>query len=233
MEDLLSRSDSDYSKYWVEWFLGIKGNEFFCEVDEEYIQDKFNLTGINTEIKHYKYAIDMITDVFDHDINEELRNQIEKCAQHLYGLIHARFILTTRGLQKMLEKYKKYDFGCCPRVLCHTQALLPIGLSDIPHSDSVKLYCPKCEDIYTPKSSKHATIDGAYFGTTFPHIMLQVYPYLIPQKNQERYIPRIFGFKVHEYSIIHQLQDTYKREQDIKLNTIKEYENSQNNKQML
>ncbi|CCJ29438.1 unnamed protein product [Pneumocystis jirovecii] len=233
MDDLLSRSDSDYSKYWIDWFLGIKGNEFFCEIDEEYIQDKFNLTGINTEVQHYNYAIDMVTDVFDHDVSEDLRDQVEKSAQHLYGLIHARFILTSRGLQKMLEKYKKYDFGCCPRVFCHSQALLPIGLSDIPNSSSVKLYCIKCEDIYTPKSSRHATIDGAYFGTTFPHIMLQVYPYLIPQRSQERYVPRIFGFKIREYSIIHQLQDIYKKKQDVRLDTIKENEDMQKNKQTL
>ncbi|QSL66327.1 hypothetical protein MERGE_000705 [Pneumocystis wakefieldiae] len=106
MEDLLSKSYSDYSKYWIDWFLGIKGNEFFCEIDEEYIQDKFNLTGINTEVQHYNYAIEMVTDVFDHDVNDDLRNQIEKSAQHLYGLIHARFILTTRAKSPSLKNIK-------------------------------------------------------------------------------------------------------------------------------
>lgn len=48
----------------------------------------------------------------------------------------------------------------------------------------MKLYCPKCEDIYSPKSNRHGTIDGAYFGTTFPHLLLMVHPQLIPTKGQ-------------------------------------------------
>ena len=32
------------------------------------------------------------------------------------------------------------------------------GLSDIPGDKMVKLYCPKCQDVYTPKSSRHHRI---------------------------------------------------------------------------
>src|SRR5271170_4165869 len=80
----------------------------------------------------------------------------------------------------------KAHFGQCHRVLCRMQALLPVGLSDNPHTSPVKLYCPRCEDIYVPKSSRHASIDGAYFGTSFPHIFLQCYTNLIPPKTEER-----------------------------------------------
>jgi len=85
----------------------------------------------------------------------------------------------------MLEKYKKADFGRCPRVLCHAHPLLPIGLTDAPYEKSVKLYCPRCEDLYSPKSSRHGSIDGAYFGTTFPHILFMVYPAMIPSKGPD------------------------------------------------
>lgn len=72
-----------------------------------------------------------------------------------------------------------------------------MGLADVPYQKSVKLYCARCEDIYNPKSSRHAQIDGAYFGTSFHNILFQVYPALIPQKSRRRYEPRIFGFRVH------------------------------------
>jgi casein kinase II subunit beta len=31
-----------------------------------------------------------------------MRETIEKSARHLYGLVHARYIVTTRGLAKMV-----------------------------------------------------------------------------------------------------------------------------------
>ena len=93
----------------------------------------------------------------------------------LHGHIIAPFI--------QLEKYKKVDFGRCPRVLCQSQPLLPVGLTDVAYEKSVKLYCGRCEDIYSPKSSRHGSIDGAYFGTSFPHLLFMCYPALIPTKN--------------------------------------------------
>lgn len=96
-----------------------------------------------------------------------------------------------------LEKYKKAEFGKCPRVSCLSHPLLPMGLSDVPNLKPVKLYCARCEDIYNPKSARHAAIDGAYFGTSFHNIIFQVYPALIPAKSVERFVPRVFGFKVH------------------------------------
>lgn len=81
------------------------------------------------------------------------------------------------------------DFGRCPRVLCQSQPLLPVGLTDVPYEKSVKLYCGRCEDIYSPKSSRHGSIDGAYFGTSFPHLLFLCYPSLIPAKSGPIEVP--------------------------------------------
>lgn len=81
--------------------------------------------------------------------------------------------------------------------MCQSHPLLPMGLSDVPNLKPVKLYCARCEDTYNPKSSRHAAIDGAYFGTSFHNVLFQVYPTLVPLKSVERYIPRVYGFKVH------------------------------------
>ena len=82
-----------------------------------------------------------------------------------------------------------------------------MGQSDLPHLKTVKLYCPKCEDIYNPKSSRHASIDGAYFGSSFHNILFQVYPALVPEKSKRRYEPKVFGFKVHAAAALARWQD--------------------------
>ncbi|KAL2322965.1 hypothetical protein Fmac_027344 [Flemingia macrophylla] len=257
-ESDVSGSDADDTS-WISWFCNLRGNEFFCEVDDDYIQDDFNLCGLSSLVPYYDYALDLILDVesshghllslslslslsfcgrvkllslnnvnvfcaFVCSINswefrivlkieffsngflefvgdmftEEQNELIESAAEMLYGMIHARYVLTSKGMAAMLDKYKNYDFGRCPRVYCSGQPCLPVGQSDIPRSSTVKIYCPRCEDLYYPRSKYQGNIDGAYFGTTFPHLFLMTYGQLKPQKPSQGYVPRVFGFKLHK-----------------------------------
>ncbi|RTG85944.1 casein kinase II subunit beta [Schistosoma bovis] len=50
------------------------------------------------------------------------------------------------------------------KVYCESQPCLPVGLSDVPGEAMVKIYCPRCQDTYTPKSTRHHHTDGALFG---------------------------------------------------------------------
>ena len=95
-----------------------------------------------------------------------------------------------------------------------------MGTSDLPHLKSVKLYCAKCEDIYNPKSSRHAAIDGAYFGASFHNILFQVYPALNPEKSRRRYEPRIFGFRVHAAAALARWQDNDREIMKRRLRTV-------------
>ena len=75
----------------------------FCEIDADYVTDRFNLTGLNTDVQCYQYALDLVSDVFDMRVDNDMREQIEKSARHLYGPVHARYVVTTRGLAKMVR----------------------------------------------------------------------------------------------------------------------------------
>jgi len=183
---------------WIEWFCGLKGNEFFVEVPEDFIQDEFNLYGLSSTVQNYEYALDMILDnESDDELEEEQQEVIERNAETLYGLIHARFIVTALGLQMMLDKLRQGDFGMCPRINCFGQQLLPVGLSDLPMQHTLKMFCPSCQEIYFPKYTRHSSIDGAYFGTTFPHLLVLQYPDIIQQRACPAYVPKIFGFRIH------------------------------------
>ena len=184
---------------WIQWFCSLEDHDFFCEIDIEYIRDSFNLYGLKKLFSHYNEALNMILDPEspeDEDLEDQRFLDIYQEAMDLYGLIHTRFITSPKGMNMMREKFLSGTFGMCPRILCPNQYVLPIGMSETIRHSRVKVYCPRCEDIYSPKK-KCSDVDGAYFGCSFPHVLLQAYPDLAPKDPPSMYVPRLYGFKVY------------------------------------
>jgi casein kinase II subunit beta len=128
---------------WIEWFCELDGHEFLIEIDEEYIVDAFNLYGLRNLIKNFDAALDMILgrEVPDSEnFNNAEYLAIYESAMDLYGLIHARYITSPRGLAIMREKYLMGTFGNCPRVKCKRQYTLPIGTSNKLNESRVKVF---------------------------------------------------------------------------------------------
>lgn len=176
---------------WIQWFCAKDENQFFVEIDEDFIKHKMNLIGINCN--EYLDIILSQGGTNDDTIDEEHAEKMQKI-RDCYGQIHKRFIHTPKGLALVREKYLNGVYGHCPRVMCEKQILLPIGLSEDSKFSRVKVFCPLCEEVY---KSKHNDIDGAYFGTTFPQFFLTSYPDLNPRLQiYKEFVPKLFGFKI-------------------------------------
>lgn len=217
-------SSSQAPESWISAFCSLVGHEYFAEVSEDFIEDDFNLTGLQSQVPMYKEALEMILDVEPEDASDDDEEEeededededemhdgdliarggyrraadaaaaaaerrhlrmasdlsvIESSAEMLYGLIHQRFITSRQGIQQMAEKYELGHFGHCPRVFCHGAKVLPVGCSDIPGQETVKLFCPSCLDVFTPPNSRFQTVDGAFFGTTFGCLFFMTFPEL-------------------------------------------------------
>ena len=92
----------------------------------------------------------------------------------------------------LAAKLKQFCSGFKVLIIWTAQPFLVFstGLSDIPGESMVKLYCPKCQDVYSPKSSRHHHTDGAYFGTGFPHMLFMVHPEYRPKRPANQFVPR-------------------------------------------
>ncbi|KAF9115418.1 casein kinase 2 regulatory subunit [Mortierella sp. AM989] len=198
----ISNESGTESMPWIAWFCSLGGHQYFAEVADDFVEDDFNLTGLNSIVPFYKEALEMILDLEPEEDSPKVPDVsiVEASAEQLYGLIHQRFIVTRQGLQQMADKYQAGHFGCCPRTYCQSTNVVPCGRYDLPGVETVKLYCPNCQDIYSPPSSRYHNLDGAYFGTTFAHMLFHIYPELVPNISNKIYTPAIYGFKISEYS---------------------------------
>ena len=44
---------------WISSFCSLLGHEYFAEISEDFIEDDFNLTGLQTQVAMYKEALEV------------------------------------------------------------------------------------------------------------------------------------------------------------------------------
>lgn len=181
-----SSSFTDESS-WIGDFCALKGNDFFCHISDDLILDHFNATGLCERVMFYEKATNRILGDHLNNISNESKNIrnadaiIERSARQLYGLWHARYVHSSKGIADIRKRYVMGAYGVCPRWRYNNARMLPVAITYIQQKNVVKLFCPACCEIFQPNRSYRQTIDEAYFGTGLPHMFFMTYPGLRPQ----------------------------------------------------
>lgn len=50
---------------WIASFCSLLGHEYFAEVSEDFIEDDFNLTGLQSQVQLYKEALEVCEAAWD------------------------------------------------------------------------------------------------------------------------------------------------------------------------
>lgn len=109
-----------HSVSWIEHFCSKKENSYMCMVDEDWIRDSFNLYGLDNDCPLYKPALNLILDSSESSsdsssgnlscgewsfVEEYDSSELEDTAVYLYGMIHARYIITIDGMEAMVTLF--------------------------------------------------------------------------------------------------------------------------------
>ena len=93
-----------------------KGKEIICNVEEAYIADEFNWKGLAMYAPNLKKVISYIVGAscFESDEEEDDEEmeigpeEMDKYAETIYGLLHAKFIETPHGMKQMVTFLYKH-----------------------------------------------------------------------------------------------------------------------------
>jgi casein kinase II subunit beta len=119
----------------------------------------------------------------------------------LYGLLHARYIMTAAGLDQMKLKYDTNKFEKCPRVLCKGMKCVPYGFCDELGRGFVTKFCPGCREAYRIEDIGSKFVDGAFFGPHWVHFFLKKFGKDVAEDACERYVPRLFGYRIERLEV--------------------------------
>lgn len=58
-KDRAMSTSSGSPESWISSFCSLLGHEYFAEISEDFIEDDFNLTGLQTQVSMYKEALEV------------------------------------------------------------------------------------------------------------------------------------------------------------------------------
>ena len=189
---------TSYPSNWKKYFLSLPQNSWLCDISDDFINDNFNLYGLEADFQYFSACKDVITgakklDRLSAKVADKLfREELEKA----YGLIHARYIISPEGIQQMKEKYFNKEFGTCPRFECQKEPLLPYGKSSTLRTSRVKGFCPRCRQVYYPRPVME--LDGAYFGPNAAHILIDNLGIIGRCLHNEPFKLQVCGYSVYD-----------------------------------
>lgn len=176
---------------WIQKFLGRPSSFVFVDVNPDFLLKSLDDADIKLKIENFEEAKKLILTNCTDDEN------IQQQAEILYGLIHAKYINTIEGMEKMLIKQKNKAFPHCPRVFCYKMTCVPYGITDELRDKTIKMFCPSCHEFYNVTDERIVKIDGAYFGPHWVDLLCQMHKEL-EITNKPEYVPRIFGFRIYQ-----------------------------------
>lgn len=199
-----------YTTPWVIKFLQGRPKDALIAVPRDFLADGFNLVHLpplierlngstDTAFPLYKAALRVILSAED---VPNVPPTVQRAAEMLYTLVHARFITSPRGLDtvRRLLLHDKTMFGKCPRPSCRGMPLLPHGETSEYSGHGAQRYCCACGQAWEFWDSQ---VDGSAWGRTFCHLYLLTYGnkelgrIASPMPQTRSTVPTVFGFQVH------------------------------------
>ncbi|KAK4944428.1 casein kinase 2 regulatory subunit [Elasticomyces elasticus] len=181
----MSQTSSQSPDSWIGQFCNLVGHEYFAEVSEDFIEDDFNLTGLQAQVPMYKDALEMILDVEPSETNsselsEEEEEEEEEEDDGLLGdeLDEPAQNGATRQ-PGLAAGGRRHGRSSSDTSVIESSAELLYGLIHsryITSRPGIQQMMENCLDVYTPPNSRFQAVDGAFFGTTFPYLFLMSYP---------------------------------------------------------
>jgi casein kinase II subunit beta len=196
---------SSVAHSWVDFICSDARGRYFVKIESSYLNDNFNFFGLRAKGReaqqNFRCAVDAIRGPYlpPERRPEDWPPDIERSAGRLYGLLHARFLLTQIALSQMYEKYSREEFPRCPRACCDGAVCLPYGPSEEIGVSVLRMFCPRCKEVYIADDRISESIDGAFFGPSWVHLFVQKYERetkVVPRTELKKPMIRLFGFRI-------------------------------------